>query len=66
MFPHPPNPAGDLPMDELVKNYEVMLSSGSRTRRNWQPHPAQLLHFPQVAPAADLPLAVDPAARRRN
>jgi len=28
MFPHPRNPAGDLPMDELVKNYQIMLASG--------------------------------------
>jgi 2,4-dienoyl-CoA reductase (NADPH2) len=35
MFPHPRNPAGDLPMDELIKNYDIMLSSGSRTRRNY-------------------------------
>jgi 2,4-dienoyl-CoA reductase-like NADH-dependent reductase (Old Yellow Enzyme family) len=35
MFPHPRNPAGDLPMDELVKNYQIMLASGSKTRRNY-------------------------------
>lgn len=35
MFPHPRNPAGDLPMDELVKNYQIMLASGSLTRRNY-------------------------------
>jgi 2,4-dienoyl-CoA reductase (NADPH2) len=35
MFPHPRNPAGDLPMGELVKNYDVMLSSGTHTRRNY-------------------------------
>ena len=34
MFPHPRNPAGDLPMAELVKNYGAMLSSGVHTRRN--------------------------------
>ena len=34
MFPHPRNPAGDLPMDDLVENYGVMLSSGRRTHRN--------------------------------
>ena len=34
MFPHPRNPAGDLPMDALVENYGVMLSSGARTHRN--------------------------------
>ena len=34
MFPHPRNPAGDLPMDELVRNYGAMLSSGIHTRRN--------------------------------
>jgi 2,4-dienoyl-CoA reductase (NADPH2) len=35
MFPHPRNPAGDLPMDELVKNYQIMLASGSLARRNY-------------------------------
>lgn len=35
MFPHPRNPAGDLPMDDLVKNYQIMLASGSLTRRNY-------------------------------
>ena len=34
MFPHPRNPAGDLPMDVLVENYGTMLSSGAHTRRN--------------------------------
>ena len=34
MFPHPRNPAGDLPMDALAQNYGVMLSSGARTHRN--------------------------------
>ena len=35
MFPHPRNPAGDLPMDALVQNYGAMLSSGAHTRRNY-------------------------------
>lgn len=35
MFPHPRNPAGDLPMDQLVKNYQIMLASGARTRFNY-------------------------------
>ncbi|HEX2170836.1 MAG TPA: NADH:flavin oxidoreductase [Dehalococcoidia bacterium] len=34
-FPHPRNPAGDLPMDELVKTYDVMVSSGRDTLRNY-------------------------------
>ncbi|MCY4442497.1 MAG: hypothetical protein OXE53_20105 [Deltaproteobacteria bacterium] len=34
MFPHPRNPAGDLPMDALVQNYGAMLSSGAHTHRN--------------------------------
>ena len=34
MFPHPRNPAGDLPMDALTQNYGVMLSSGVHTHRN--------------------------------
>ena len=35
MFPHPRNPAGGLPMDELVKNYQIMLASGAKTRFNY-------------------------------
>lgn len=34
-FPHPRNPAGDLPMDELAKTYDVMVSSGVHTLRNY-------------------------------
>ena len=34
MFPHPRNPAGDLPMDALAQSYGVMLSSGVHTHRN--------------------------------
>ena len=35
MFPHPRNPAGDMPLKALVENYDVMLSSGAHTRRNY-------------------------------
>ena len=34
-FPHPRNPAGDLPLDSLVKTYDTMISSGSLTLRNY-------------------------------
>ena len=34
-FPHPRNPAGDLPIDEFVKSYDSMISSGSKTFRNY-------------------------------
>jgi 2,4-dienoyl-CoA reductase (NADPH2) len=34
-FPHPRNPAGDLPIDEFVKVYDSMLSSGNNTWRNY-------------------------------
>jgi 2,4-dienoyl-CoA reductase-like NADH-dependent reductase (Old Yellow Enzyme family) len=34
-FPHPRNPAGDAPVKELVRTYDVMLSSGSYTFRNY-------------------------------
>ena len=34
MFPHPRNPAGDLPMADLAKNYGAMLSNGVHTHRN--------------------------------
>jgi len=34
-FPHPKNPAGDLPIDELRKTYDSLISSGSHTLRNY-------------------------------
>ena len=34
-FPHPRNPAGDLPVDALAKTYDSLLSSGSLTFRNY-------------------------------
>lgn len=34
-FPHPRNPPGDFPVDELVKTYDQLLSSGSRALRNY-------------------------------
>lgn len=34
-FPHPRNPVGDLPIDELVKTYDSLLSSGTKTFRNY-------------------------------
>jgi 2,4-dienoyl-CoA reductase (NADPH2) len=34
-FPHPRNPAGDLPVDEFVKVYDSLLSSGTKTFRNY-------------------------------
>jgi len=34
-FPHPRNPVGDLPIDEFVKSYDSMLSSGTKTFRNF-------------------------------
>lgn len=34
-FPHPKNPAGDLPMDELRKTYDSIISSGSLALRNY-------------------------------
>lgn len=35
MFPHPRNPVGDLPLDELVKTYDSLISSGTKTLRNY-------------------------------
>ncbi|MEO8130638.1 MAG: NADH:flavin oxidoreductase, partial [Bryobacteraceae bacterium] len=32
-FPHPRNPVGDLPIDEFVKSYDSMISSGTKTFR---------------------------------
>jgi 2,4-dienoyl-CoA reductase (NADPH2) len=34
-FPHPRNPAGDLPLDELRKNYNTLISSGAHAQRNY-------------------------------
>lgn len=35
-FPHPGNPAGDLPIDDFVKVYDSMISSGTKTYRNYE------------------------------
>jgi len=34
-FPHPRNPAGDFPLDDVVRGYDTMISSGSHTFRNY-------------------------------
>jgi 2,4-dienoyl-CoA reductase-like NADH-dependent reductase (Old Yellow Enzyme family) len=34
-FPHPDNPAGGLPLDEVVTNYDTMISSGVHAFRNY-------------------------------
>src|SRR5580765_429365 len=34
-FPHPKNPAGDLPVDELKKTYDSLISSGTLALRNY-------------------------------
>ncbi len=34
-FPHPKNPAGDLPLDELRKTYDTLVASGMLTFRNY-------------------------------
>ena len=34
-FPHPDNPAGGLPLQEVVKNYDSMISSGVHAFRNY-------------------------------
>ena len=35
-FPHPRNPAGDLPVETFVQVYDSMISSGSKTYRNYK------------------------------
>ncbi len=35
MFPHPRNPAGDLPLKEATETYDTMLDSGKHTTRNY-------------------------------
>ena len=34
-FPHPRNPAGDLPVEDFVRVYDSMISSGTHTFRNY-------------------------------
>jgi 2,4-dienoyl-CoA reductase-like NADH-dependent reductase (Old Yellow Enzyme family) len=34
-FPHPDNPAGGLPLEEVVTNYDTMISSGVHAFRNY-------------------------------
>jgi len=34
-FPHPDNPAGGLPLEEVVANYDTMISSGVHAFRNY-------------------------------
>ena len=34
-FPHPDNPAGDLPLKDVVEHYDTMLSSGVHAFRNY-------------------------------
>jgi 2,4-dienoyl-CoA reductase-like NADH-dependent reductase (Old Yellow Enzyme family) len=34
-FPHPRNPAGDLPVDVFLRVYDSMISSGTKTLRNY-------------------------------
>ena len=34
-FPHPRNPAGDLPIEDFIKVYDLMISSGLKTFRNY-------------------------------
>jgi 2,4-dienoyl-CoA reductase-like NADH-dependent reductase (Old Yellow Enzyme family) len=34
-FPHPDNPAGGLPLEEVVRNYDTMISSGVHAFRNY-------------------------------
>lgn len=35
IFPHPRNPPGDLPIDDLIDWYDALLSSGVKTRFNY-------------------------------
>ena len=34
-FPHPDNPAGGLPLHEVVNSYDTMISSGAHAFRNY-------------------------------
>jgi len=46
MFPHPRNPAGDLPLEDATATYDTMLSSGSHTLRNYA-----FFRLPMLRPA---------------
>ncbi len=35
-FPHPLNPAGDLPLEDAIRNYDSVISSGRNTYRNYR------------------------------
>jgi 2,4-dienoyl-CoA reductase-like NADH-dependent reductase (Old Yellow Enzyme family) len=35
MFPHPRNPAGDFPVEEAIKTFDTMISSGGSALRNY-------------------------------
>ena len=35
-FPHPLNPAGDLPLEDSIRNYDSVISSGLNTYRNYR------------------------------
>ena len=34
-FPHPENPAGEFALEDMVRSYDIMLSSGKSTFRNY-------------------------------
>jgi 2,4-dienoyl-CoA reductase (NADPH2) len=48
-FPHPRNPAGDLPVADAVANFDALISSGTNELRNYlaltNPAGAKLFHF---------------------
>lgn len=49
LFPHPLNPAGDIPLQDGVSTYDAMLSSGAHTLRNYL-----LFRFPLTRPLTEL------------
>ena len=56
-FPHPRNPAGELPIEELRKTYDTLISSGLLTKRNY-------LLFSGRLTSRLFPAAVGEGARR--
>lgn len=68
-FPHPKNPPGDFPVEEAIKTYDTMLSSGNRARLNYSVFTsvvgARLFHAAWVKARGDVIEGINlPDARR--
>jgi 2,4-dienoyl-CoA reductase-like NADH-dependent reductase (Old Yellow Enzyme family) len=67
-FPHPRNPAGGLPLKEVVQNYDGLISSGRYVLRNYllyrTPLIRELMRRRWETPADEVEGATLPAARK--